>query len=164
MGFAWLVDSGSAGVVGTASQHLGLALALEVPFFVVVTKQDACRPQLLQRTLAHLETLLKAPGCRKVPVRIETEDDVITAAGAASLSPQSPVVPVFVVSSVTGHHLALLTKLLHLLPPGLNALERDKLEQEPVEFQIYETFRLPQVCDPRRPVAPRRPPTFDSRR
>ena len=53
--------------------------------------------------------------------------------------------PIFVVSSVTGKGLNLLTKFLHVLPPGLGALEREKLEQEPVEFQVYETFRLPQV-------------------
>ena len=53
--------------------------------------------------------------------------------------------PIFIVSSVTGRGLNLLTRFLHLLPPGLGALEREKLELEPVEFQIYETFRLPQV-------------------
>lgn len=65
------------------------------------------------------------------------------AKGATSLSEMA--VPIFVVSSVTGQGLNLLTQFLHLLPPGLGALEREKLEQDPVEFQVYETFRLPQV-------------------
>lgn len=118
------------------------ALALEVPFFIVVTKQDVTRPQVLADTIHHLEALLKGPGCNKVPFRIESEDDVITA-GATSLSEKA--VPIFVVSSVTGRGLNLLTKFLHLLPPGWGALERERMEQEPVEFQIYETFCLPQV-------------------
>jgi len=98
--------------------------------------------QVLEDTVGHLEALLKGPGCNKVPFRIESEDDVITAS-ATSLSEKA--VPILVVSSVTGRGLNLLTKFLHLLPPGLGAAEREKLEQEPVEFQIYETFCLPQV-------------------
>ena len=86
--------------------------------------------------------LLKGPGCNKVPFRIESEDDVITAS-ATSLSEKT--VPILIVSSVTGKGLNLLTKFLHLLPPGLGAIEREKFEQQPVEFQIYETFCLPQV-------------------
>nr|CAH0112948.1 unnamed protein product [Daphnia galeata] len=140
--YVMLIVSGTSGVVGTTREHLGLALALEVPFFIVVTKQDVTRPPVLADTIQHLETHLKGPGCNKVPFRIESEDDVITA-GAASLSEKT--VPIFVVSSVTGRGLNLLTKFLHLLPPGWGALEREKMEQEPVEFQIYETFCLPQV-------------------
>jgi len=60
--YVMLVVSGSAGVVGTTREHLGLALALEVPFFVVITKQDVTRPQVLTNTLQHLDTLLKGPG------------------------------------------------------------------------------------------------------
>lgn len=100
------------------------------------------RPQVLADTIQHLEALLKGPGFNKVPFRIESEDDVITA-GATSLAEKS--VPIFVVSSVTGRGLNLLTKFLNLLPPGWGALEREKMEQEPVEFQIYETFCLPRV-------------------
>lgn len=77
--YVMLVVSGTSGVVGTTREHLGLALALEVPFFAVVTKQDVTRPQVLTNTVHHLETLLKGPGCNKVPLKMETEDDVITA-------------------------------------------------------------------------------------
>lgn len=140
--YVMLIVSGTAGVVGTTREHLGLALALEVPFFIVITKQDVTRPEALADKIQHLEVLLKGPGCNKVPFRIETEDDVVTA-GATSLAEKT--VPIFVVSSVTGQGLDLLTKFLHLLPPGWGALEREKMEQEPVEFQIYETFCLPKV-------------------
>jgi len=140
--YVMLMVSGNSGVVGTTREHLGLALALEVPFFVIVTKEDVTRPQVLEDTVAHLQDLLKGPGCNKVPFRIESEDDVITAS-ATSLSVKA--VPILVVSSVTGTGLNLLTKFLHLLPPGCGAVEREKLEQQPVEFQIYETFCLPQV-------------------
>ncbi len=41
----------NAGVIGMAKEHLGLALALNVPVFVVVTKIDMCPANVLQDTL-----------------------------------------------------------------------------------------------------------------
>ena len=38
----------NAGVVGMTKEHLGLALALSVPVFVVVTKIDMCPQNVLQ--------------------------------------------------------------------------------------------------------------------
>ena len=41
----------NAGIVGMTKEHLGLALALSVPVFVVVTKIDMCPPNVLQVNL-----------------------------------------------------------------------------------------------------------------
>lgn len=38
----------NAGIVGMTKEHLGLALALNVPVFVVVTKIDMCPANVLQ--------------------------------------------------------------------------------------------------------------------
>ena len=67
-------------VAGTSKEHLGFAVALGVPTFVVVTKIDACRAAQVERALHQLERTLKGPGCRPVPLRVETEDDACTAA------------------------------------------------------------------------------------
>ena len=61
-------------------EHLGLALALIVPVFVVVTKIDMCPPNVLQETMKLLMRVLKSPGCRKIPVIVQSDDDVITSA------------------------------------------------------------------------------------
>lgn len=55
-------------------------MALKVPVFVVVTKVDVCRKFMIEKTVSQLEKILKSPGCKKIPVRIESEDDAITAA------------------------------------------------------------------------------------
>ena len=65
---------------GTTKEHLGFALALKVPVFVVVSKIDMCRKFMIEKTISQLEKILKSPGCRKIPVRINSEDDAITAA------------------------------------------------------------------------------------
>ena len=61
-------------------EHLGLALALNVPVFVVVTKVDMCPPNVLQETLKLLQRILKSPGCRKIPVIVQNSDDVVITA------------------------------------------------------------------------------------
>ena len=70
----------NAGVVGMTKEHLGLALALGVPVFVVVTKIDMCPPHILAETLQVLHKILKSPGCRKIPVLVQSIDDVVVSA------------------------------------------------------------------------------------
>lgn len=75
-----LMVGANAGIVGMTKEHLGLALALSVPVFVVVTKIDMCPPKILQENLRLLIRILKSPGCRKVPVTVKTPDDVVVSA------------------------------------------------------------------------------------
>ncbi|KOB52360.1 GTP-binding protein GP-1, partial [Operophtera brumata] len=92
--------------------HLGLALALSVPVFVVVTKIDMCPPNVLQDNLKLLIRILKSSGCRKVPVMVKSKDDVIV---SATNFVSQRLCPIFQVSNVTGDHLDLLTMFLNLL-------------------------------------------------
>jgi len=62
----------------------------------------------------------------KVPLVVKNEDDVITA-GSNQLAEN--VVPIFCVSNVTGDGLELLTKFLHVLPPGISIKEKERLGQ-----------------------------------
>ena len=61
-------------------EHLGLALALQVPVFIAVTKIDMCPPNILESTLKQLTKILKSSGCRKIPMFIKTVGDVIVTA------------------------------------------------------------------------------------
>ncbi|KAK9889434.1 hypothetical protein WA026_004703 [Henosepilachna vigintioctopunctata] len=132
---AMLVISSTAGATGMAQEHLAIAVALNVPFFIVVTKIDLVSPA---NTLKSLKSFLEQVGSRRVPLVIETIDDVITA-GTNQLTEN--VVPIFCVSSVNGDGLELLLRFLHVLPPGICCKEKDRLEQETAEFQIDENFR-----------------------
>ncbi|XP_039282850.1 GTP-binding protein 2 isoform X2 [Nilaparvata lugens] len=134
-----LVVSGRAGVLGMTQEHLALALALDVPFFIVVTKTDLVAPT---EAVLCLKALLNAIGCSKTAMIVNDLDDVIEA-GSSQMSEN--VVPIFCVSSVNGQGLDLLTRFLHVLPPGISLKEKERLEQERCEFQIDETFRVPEV-------------------
>ncbi|XP_056646452.1 GTP-binding protein 2 [Diorhabda carinulata] len=136
---AMLVISSTAGAVGMAHEHLAIVVALNVPFFIVITKIDLVQPT---STLQSLESFLKQVGSRRVPLIIKSLDDVITA-GANQLTEN--VVPIFCVSSVSGEGLELLLKFLHVLPPGISIKEKERLEQESPEFHIDENFKAGDV-------------------
>lgn len=72
-----LMVGSNMGLVGTTREHLGLALALSVPVFVVLTKVDLCPPNVLDDTARTLTRLLKSPSCRKIPYLVQNTDDVI---------------------------------------------------------------------------------------
>lgn len=130
-----LVISSTSGAVEMTLEHLSIAIALKVPFFIVVTKIDILSPD---QALLNLETVLKQAGSRRVPLIIKGYDDVITA-GTNSLKQNT--VPIFCVSTVTGEGLELLLKFLYVLPPGINSKEIERLQQKLPEFQIDEIFR-----------------------
>ena len=137
-----LVVSASAGVVGMTQEHLGIAVALEVPFFVVVTKVDMVPAPRLNTTLATVAGILKSAGANKVPLVVKSSDDCIT---AAANQLKNNIVPIFCVSSVEGTGLERVKQFLHLLPPGVGQVEASKLEQELPEFQVDEVFDVPGV-------------------
>ncbi|XP_064419473.1 GTP-binding protein 1 [Latimeria chalumnae] len=135
--FCMLMVGSNAGIVGMTKEHLGLALALNVPVFVVVTKIDMCPANILQETLKLLQRLLKSPGCRKIPVLVQNKDDVIVTASNFS---SERMCPIFQISNVTGENLELLKMFLNLLSPRTSYNE-----EEPAEFQIDDTYSVPGV-------------------
>jgi len=73
---------------GTTREHLGLAMALKVPIFIVISKVDLCTRATVQRTVRQLERVLKQPGCNKVPMVVSGADDAVTAAQQFAQSPK----------------------------------------------------------------------------
>ncbi|KAF8787682.1 GTP-binding protein 1-like protein [Argiope bruennichi] len=127
----------NAGIVGMTKEHLGLALALNVPVFVVVTKIDMCPANILHDTMKLLVRILKSPGCRKIPVIVHSEDDVIV---SATNFVSERLCPIFQVSNVTGENLGLLKMFLNLLSTRM-----PNSDSEPAEFQIDDTYSVPGV-------------------
>ena len=52
---------------------MGVALALKVPVFFVVTKVDICPEHVLKHTLATLQAILKKPGVKKKPFMVRRQ-------------------------------------------------------------------------------------------
>jgi len=137
--FAMLMIGSNMGVIGMTKEHLGLALALKVPVFVVITKIDMCPEHKLKETMRQIKKILKSPGCRKIPIVVRSEDDVVV---AARNFVSERIAPIFCVSNVTGVNLDLLRKFLNLFPMRKNWKE---LLDRPAEFQVDATWSVPGV-------------------
>lgn len=136
--FSMLVVS-AEGINSMTYEHLDLIQALDISYFIVVTKIENTSPDA---TLNKLKTYLATIENQKRPFLIQTNDDVITA-GARKFPQQ--IVPIFCVSNVTGEGLDLLTRFLFLLSPGISNAEKERLEHQPSEFIVDEIFKIPGV-------------------
>ncbi|KAJ2851425.1 hypothetical protein IWW36_001064 [Coemansia brasiliensis] len=149
--FVMLMVAANAGLAGMAKEHLGLALALGIPVFVVVTKIDMCPPKVLDATLKQLSRVLRSSGCRKLPVAVSDRKAVVMAAARCV---NQRVCPVFQISNVTGEGVDLLQTFLNILPlnrhnstvsPSASPSSPESEQEEMLRFDINEIFAVPYV-------------------
>lgn len=135
--YCLLMVAANNGLIGMSKEHLGIALALNVPVMVVVTKIDICPPQILQQTLTQLTKILKSPGARKIPIFIKNREECVN---TATQFVSQRICPIFQVSNVTGESLDLVREFLNILP------HHGKYDIDaPFEFHINDTFSVPFV-------------------
>ncbi|KAI9667250.1 MAG: hypothetical protein M1821_000063 [Bathelium mastoideum] len=135
--YCLLMVAANNGLVGMSKEHLGIALALNVPVMVVITKIDICPPQILQDTITTLTKILKSPGARKIPIFIHNREDCVE---TATQFVSRRICPVFQVSNVTGQSLDLVRTFLNILPHH-GHYDADG----PFEFHVNDTFSVPFV-------------------
>ncbi|KAI8800164.1 P-loop containing nucleoside triphosphate hydrolase protein [Cladochytrium replicatum] len=136
--FVMLMIGSNAGIIGMTKEHLGLALALQVPVFIVITKIDMCPKNVLDATVKQLVKILKSSGVRKIPMFVRSVGDVLLTAGNFV---SERICPIFQVSNVTGDGLSLLRMFLNVLHAKSGKYD----STQAVEYQITDTFSVPGV-------------------
>jgi GTPase len=134
--YACIVMSANNGIQRMTKEHLGLCLALKIPFFCVITSIDRCPDVVLKNTTASVVKLLKAGGVHKLPYMVRNADDVVICAKNIK---DDRIAPVFHVSNVTGENLDLVRTFLNLLP-----VRRDwsRLATLPTEVVIDAVYHV----------------------
>ncbi|KAI9276296.1 P-loop containing nucleoside triphosphate hydrolase protein [Sporodiniella umbellata] len=141
--YACLTIAGNSGTVsGMTKEHLSIAVMLEIPIFVVITKSDIASQSQLTSTLCSFLSILNSPWINKVPVVVRTEKELNSC--AIGLSRKGHELPIFMVSNVTGSNMNLLLKFIHRLPQPIRKGFEELLE-ESLEFQIEDVYSLPEV-------------------
>lgn len=135
--YCLLMVAANNGLIGMSKEHLGIAMLLNVPVMVVITKIDICPPQILEQTVQQITRILKSPGARKIPIFIKNREECIN---TATQFVSQRICPVFQVSNVTGESLDLVRTFLNILPHHghYNA-------EAPFEFHVNDTFSVPFV-------------------
>ena len=135
--YCLLMVAANNGLIGMSKEHLGIALALNVPVMVVITKIDICPPQILEQTITQITRILKSPGARKIPIFIKDRESAIN---TATQFVSQRICPIFQVSNVTGENLDLVRSFLNILPHH-GRYDADA----PFEFHVNDTFSVPHV-------------------
>lgn len=134
--YCFLIVGANMGVTKMTKEHFGIALSLKIPTIVIVTKIDIAPPDILKRTLDDINKILKIRGVRKKPMLINSEDDYLIAAKSMQ---SDRIVPIFLVSNVTGKNLDYVRNFLNVLPPRI---EWEKLRDLPTEIVINENYHV----------------------
>lgn len=138
--YAAIIISANNGIQRMTKEHIGLCLALKIPFFVIITRIDICSEHVLNDTLESVKKLVKLPGIRKMPYVIKNaEDDIIISAKNLK---DDRIVPIFCVSSVNGTNINYIKKFLNLLPTRKNW---ESLINEHTECVIDSVYQVPGV-------------------
>lgn len=166
--YALIVVGANLGLSRMTKEHLGIALALNLPFMIVMTKVDMVPEETLKQTLTELTKLLSANVVGKKPLLIDY-DEKVTEIKEDKIVPESKafkqadgvklsdreeklldkaidlinserICPIFRVSSVTGVGIPHLTRFLYKMK-SRNSLNKDlNNKSAPVEFDIHERF------------------------
>ncbi|KAI1490153.1 P-loop containing nucleoside triphosphate hydrolase protein [Biscogniauxia mediterranea] len=135
--YCLLMVAANNGLIGMSKEHLGIALALNVPIMVVVTKIDICPPNILEQTIQQITKILKSPAARKMPIFINNREECIN---TATQFVSQRICPIFQVSNVTGQNLDLVRTFLNILP------HHGRYDSDaPFEFHVNDTFSVPFV-------------------
>lgn len=121
-------------------EHIFLCITLKIPFALIVTKIDMMeeRQTVLNETMSDIQKIIKCPGVRRQPIRVETDDDVLICAKQVHTE---SVVPIFTVSNVSGQGIDKVKMFLNVL--GKTTPRRDNVEE--VEYHIDSTWTVPGV-------------------
>jgi GTPase len=129
------------GITRITQEHIFLCVTMKIPFAIVITKIDICvnRKNVLKETIRSVNKLLKLPGLRRIPYKVNSLDDVIIC--AKNVRSES-IVPIFHVSNVTGVGIDNVKQFLNLLGKVPSNI---KDEVKDVVMHIDTTFTVPGV-------------------
>ncbi len=72
--YTLIVVGANSGLSKMTKEHLGIALALEIPFFIVITKIDMVDRETIKKTIFEIKKILKASFVNKKAFLIQSEN------------------------------------------------------------------------------------------
>ena len=130
--YYFLIIGANMGVSRMTREHLNIALSLNIPLIVCITKIDICPPHILKHTLSSIQNILK--NYRKKGMLISDQQQDIS-----NFIPRttSPIIPIIKISNVTGEN-------IDFLRTFISKLETNKKYplDKPIEFQIDDSYNI----------------------
>uniref|UniRef100_A0A0N4ZP90 Tr-type G domain-containing protein n=1 Tax=Parastrongyloides trichosuri TaxID=131310 RepID=A0A0N4ZP90_PARTI len=131
-----IVISGKGPTVIT-KEHLGFVVALNIPFFIVVTKIDSVNEEHLVKVIKSINNLLGFVSSDKTPVHITNETNAQEL--ARDLYRGKAIIPIISVSLVSGRNLKILKRFIASLE---NRKVIQKINDIDPLFHVEEAFKI----------------------
>jgi GTPase len=120
-------------------EHLGIALALKIPIFIIITKIDIAPDDVYKQTMDSLMKILRSPAAQKMPVGVKDNDDPSIFADNLVCD---RICPIFVVSSVKGTGINQLRSFISKLVSRDQQVKQFRPSTDKVEFSIDSVFNV----------------------
>ena len=118
-------------------EHIGISMALKIPFFIVITKVDFVPKEILNETMKTVKKLLNVQSVKRNPYFIEDNQDIEKCQEGLF---EDVLCPIFKVSSVSGEGLSELISFIRGLKSRLYQNPSFGTVHDPVEFYVQDKF------------------------
>lgn len=110
----FIMVGANRGILRMTREHIFLCITLGIPFAFVITKIDmiADNEKIYNDTMMTINKILKSPIVRRIPVKVNNMQDILTC--AKQIHTES-IVPIFNISNVTGEGLDNIRHFLNVL-------------------------------------------------
>ena len=138
--YVMIIVGANMGLSRMTKEHLGIVLALEIPFFIVMTKVDMVAEETMKKTLKTLNKLMTCSVVNKKAMVIDYENpNELDIAVDALVS--TKVCPIFKISNVTQLGMPSLKSFIFKLKARIGIKEMGKVNDS-VEFDIHDKFTV----------------------
>jgi len=120
--YGMVVVGANMGIQRMTREHIGIAVSLKIPLFLVVTKIDLAPENVYIQTMEKLHKILKGSFCNMLPFNVTNAEELPELAD--KMRERTKVCPIFSVSNVSRKGIDWLKKFISLLEPNDRELMR----------------------------------------
>jgi len=131
--YVLLIVAADDGVTPITKEHLGIALAMDIPLIIVVTKIDKVSYEDTKQVISEVSTLLRKVG--KVPLNVKDKE---TAQNISKNVSERFLIPIIKASSITLEGLDILNELFLHLPEKTS----EELYKKPFLMYIDKVYKV----------------------
>ena len=140
--YAAIIVGANMGIQRMTKEHLGIALALKIPIFIIITKIDIAPEEIYKQTMENLMKILKSGAAQKMPIVVKDTDDTNIFADNLVCD---RICPIFVISSVKGSGISQLRSFISKLASRNQQVKMFRSSTDKVEFNIDSVFNVSTV-------------------
>lgn len=116
--YLFLVISASSGITKNTVIFFKLAIAMNLPVVIIITKIDMISEEDLNLFLYNLNYIIKSEKSKKNTLVAKTKEDIVM----FSRLMKENIIPIFLISNVTGKGLDMFINFLNILPVNTHLL------------------------------------------